>query len=664
MKPSTKILALVASALAIIGCSKYDDTAIRNDILDLQGRVLTIENWCKQVNSNISSLRTLVDAMQNDDRIVSVSAVEDEFGVIGYTITFTKHAPVTIYNGKDGKDGANGKDGVDGKDGANGKDGVDGKDGKDGADGKDAEGLAPVIGVRQDTDGNYYWTLNGEWLLDEAGNKIKANGNDGADGKDGQNGADGKDGANGKDGVDGKDGADGQNGVDGKDGADGKDGITPQLKIEEGYWYISYDNGTTWKQLGKAQGENGADGKDGVSGDSVFKSVQQTDDEVIFTLTDGTVIKIPKAVDMSAILSMVQSIIIVPRYTDGFASAYCHYDKDKKLVADEVEVSIRIKPESLAEKIVAAEDAVKVEAVYTQTRADGALIELPVESLTYAGDGVIDVVAKASPFSPSFFDGIFGASICVSVTDGMTDVCSDFVGVKVTKVIRYYENGHDLGIGVTIDGVTWAPVNCGYTPENKFGLLFQWGRNKGQGYGQPYYDENDTYSDDTNPSVRGVFTGENGADKDTLFYRAGLGTDFAKDWIQHGSDKFWNNGTEDAAVKGEFDPCPDGWRIPTATEIESISKGQRSSKVTVDGVPGYWFTGSVRYSESVPTKIFLPSAGYRTKDSMAIYRGSHGAYWSSTVDGDNAMFMEFSYLSKSMVSDARSTGCSVRCVQQ
>lgn len=61
----------------------------------------------------------------------------------------------------------------------------------------------------------------------------------------------GQDGSNGQDGADGKDGQDGEDGKDGADGQDGKDGITPQLKIEDGYWYISYDNGT-WKQLGKA----------------------------------------------------------------------------------------------------------------------------------------------------------------------------------------------------------------------------------------------------------------------------------------------------------------------------------------------------------------------------------------------------------------------------
>ncbi|MBR5573968.1 MAG: InlB B-repeat-containing protein [Paludibacteraceae bacterium] len=244
-------------------------SACHNDIWDaidgLDGRVTKLEELCKEMNTNITSLQTIVDVLQSNDFITSIVEIKKDGKVVGYTITFGKHAPITIYHGQDGKDGA------------------DGKDGQDGADGKD--GSTPVIGVAQDTDGVYYWTLNGEWLLDDNGNKLPVSGKDG---KDGANGTDGK---------------------DGQDGADGKDGITPLLKIENGYWYISYDNGATWTQLGKATGEdgkdgvdgedgkdgqNGADGKDGQDGDSMFQSVTQDDNYVYFTLADGTVIKIAK----------------------------------------------------------------------------------------------------------------------------------------------------------------------------------------------------------------------------------------------------------------------------------------------------------------------------------------------------------------------------------
>ena len=252
-------------------------TACHKDIWaeleNLDQRVTKLEELCKEMNTNITSLQTIVSVLQSNDFITGIVEIKKNGEVIGYTITFGKHDPITIYHGQDGKDGADGKDGQDGQDGQNGS------------------ANTPVIGVAQETDGVYYWTLNGEWLLDDNGNKLPVSG------KDGQNGTNG---SNGQDGVDGKDGQNGEDGKDGTDGQDGKDGITPQLKIEDGYWYISYDNGATWTQLGKATGEdgkdgqNGADGMDGQDGDSMFQSVTQDDNYVYFTLADGTVIKIAK----------------------------------------------------------------------------------------------------------------------------------------------------------------------------------------------------------------------------------------------------------------------------------------------------------------------------------------------------------------------------------
>ena len=138
--------------------------------------------------------------------------------------------------------------------------------------------------------------MNGEWLLDANGNMVRASGYDGADGENGQPGAPGQDG------EDGKDGQDGEDGKDGAQGQDGEDGITPRLKIEDDYWYVSYDNGLTWELLGKAVGEDGkdgvdgADGKDGENGfvsDAVFESVQVTDTAVKFVLPDGQAFEIP-----------------------------------------------------------------------------------------------------------------------------------------------------------------------------------------------------------------------------------------------------------------------------------------------------------------------------------------------------------------------------------
>ena len=258
-----KILCFLFAVSILSGCGDdYDDSALTGRVDDLENRVTKLEELCKQMNTNISSLQALVNALQDNDYITGVTPITKDGETIGYTISFAKSAPITIYHGEDGKDGQDGKPGEDGNDGS-----------------------TPIIGVKQDTDGVYYWTLNGDWLTDDSGNKIQAEGRDGADGKPGEDGNDGQDG---------NPGEDGQDGQDGKPGEDGKDGITPQLKIEDGYWYVSYNDGASWTQLGKATGDKGEPGEPGQAG-GIFKDVEETDDSVIFTLNDDSTITIPKA---------------------------------------------------------------------------------------------------------------------------------------------------------------------------------------------------------------------------------------------------------------------------------------------------------------------------------------------------------------------------------
>lgn len=281
MKKWAYAIALL-SAVTLSSCSQYDDTLLQNRVGTLEADVKNLKELCSQMNTNISAMQSIVNAIQNNDYVTGVVPVMKNGVEIGYTILFSKSNSITIYHGTDGRDGTDGKDG---------------KDGRDGIDG--TNGYTPVIGVQKDSDGVYYWTLDGKWLTDISGNKIKAVGTDGKDGKDGLNG-----------GADGKDGENGTDGKDGKDGVDGKDGITPKLKIEDDWWYISYDEGQSWTKLSKAKGEDGkdgqngtdgkdgkdgVDGKDGINGgDSFFKSVDTTNkDYIVFTLSDGSQLKLP-----------------------------------------------------------------------------------------------------------------------------------------------------------------------------------------------------------------------------------------------------------------------------------------------------------------------------------------------------------------------------------
>ena len=213
-----KLLAYAAlfAVVALTSC-KYDDDDLWNSVHGLENRVAKLEELCKQMNTNISSLQTIVTALQNNVYVTGTTPLMKDGKEIGYTITFSKGNPITIYHGKDGQDGE--------------------------------DGITPTISVKKDTDGVYYWTLNGEFIVVDGG-KIQA---------------------------------------EGKDGTNGTNGTTPQFKIENDYWFVSYDNGTNWTQLGKATGE------DGIGGDSMFSGVdyETSTDYVIFTLSNGTQIKLP-----------------------------------------------------------------------------------------------------------------------------------------------------------------------------------------------------------------------------------------------------------------------------------------------------------------------------------------------------------------------------------
>ena len=253
MRKYFSVLFLCLSCCLLSSCGNDDEINDLNERVDgLTQRVEVLENWRNETNTNIQSLQALVQSLQNNDMITSVVPVKNGNEVIGYTISFLKSAPITIYHGEDGKDGADGKDGEDGKDGANGATGATGTD-----------GYTPQIGVKQDTDGIYYWTLDGEWLLDEAGAKVKAQGEAGAQGNPG---------------------AEGTPGTPGTPGENGNDGLTPELMIgEDGYWYVSYD-GEEWIQLGD---------KPAYAGSDIFTEVKIEETHITFVLSDGTELVVP-----------------------------------------------------------------------------------------------------------------------------------------------------------------------------------------------------------------------------------------------------------------------------------------------------------------------------------------------------------------------------------
>ena len=106
--------------------------------------------------------------------------------------------------------------------------------------GQDAE--TPVIGVAKGEDGVYYWTVKypssseAEFIVDNYGVRIPTS------------------------------------------------AASPEFKIENGNWMVTYDGGEVWHNMGKATGNDGT---------SFFESVEDHGDYILFKLLNGTEIKVP-----------------------------------------------------------------------------------------------------------------------------------------------------------------------------------------------------------------------------------------------------------------------------------------------------------------------------------------------------------------------------------
>ena len=583
-----KLTILVLCLLGGIAVSCYDDAALQDSINSLDKRVRDLEAWQRNAESNISTLFRLVDGLEKKVTVSSVKANAEG----GYDILFSDGTKVSIKDGapgstpvigvkKDsdgvyywtlngtwllndsgekmrvtGRDGAPGNapvigvkkdsDGVyywtldgqwllnadgqkmrvTGNDGAPGtpgstpavgvrqdSDGIyywtingewllnaDGQKmrvtGNDGAPG--TPGSTPVVGVRQDSDGVYYWTLNGEWLLNADGEKMRVTGNDGAPGTPGStpivgirqdsdgvyywtlNGewllnADGeKMRVSGEDGAPGSPGstpvigvqedvdgiyywtingewllnADGEKmrvtGADGEpggSGGDGAPGITPQLKIEDGYWFVSTDEGLTWTQLGKAIGDPGD------PGDSLFKEVSYDDCYVYLVLQDNTVLKFSRGA------ASVQTISAIPNLKDGVG-----------LNNGMTRIRFEVLPAAAAENLAALPiESFTLNLAYAHTKAlAGDVVKLPVVSAE-VNKGWLVLTVDAGAMDGKLLSGALSANASLNIYDGANYITTgyfpvyydkDYVKKSISKQWRY-----DRWEGTTDDGVdiynTW-----------------------------------------------------------------------------------------------------------------------------------------------------------------------------------------------------------------
>lgn len=221
------------------------------------------------------------------------------------------------------------------------------------------------------------------------------------------------------------------------------------------------------------------------------------------------------------------------------------------------------------------------------------------------------------------------------------------------------EYGINHGPGVVIRGLSWAAVNCGYHAEHyPYGKMYQWGRAAGLGY------VGDEAASEPEPNIAEMWQGENGSEAKDTFYCSSGDSRYSYDWIKEGDNAFWNLGTDENPIKNcTYDPCPEGWRVPTAFEFRSLVEFTQYGWETSDGLYGCTFT-DINGPEG--NSLFLPAGGrLNISDGRGYDRTLNGYYWTSTTDVGSASYLYF-YSDNCTINSqgSRAGGCLLRCVKE
>ena len=117
------------------------------------------------------------------------------------------------------------------------------------------------------------------------------------------------------------------------------------------------------------------------------------------------------------------------------------------------------------------------------------------------------------------------------------------------------------------------------------------------------------------------------------------------DWRKPRNDNLWQG------LGGVNNPCPQGFRLPTYTELENESLS--------------WVSHDLEGAFLSFLKL-VAAGSRRNTDGSYIQVGDTGRYWSSTVNGSASWFLSIRINSNggaTMSSSARANGFSIRCLK-
>jgi uncharacterized protein (TIGR02145 family) len=238
---------------------------------------------------------------------------------------------------------------------------------------------------------------------------------------------------------------------------------------------------------------------------------------------------------------------------------------------------------------------------------------------------------------------ISGTPSSSGIANFLLSIGGQTCSISINVINAFCDNGPTAVVDVInpITGKIWMDRNLGATQVanssidvNSFGDTYQWGRGS------------DGHQCRTSPITYTISSTDQPSNGDFIVtYFQGA----SDNWFNYQNPNLWQG------VNGINNPCPTGYRLPTAIELDT----ERLSWISNDGTGAF----------ASPLK--LPLAGFRVtiyegefSSAGSIARaGCEGFYWSSTTFNNSSSSLYISSSNTQIFDSYRIHGISVRCIK-
>lgn len=206
------------------------------------------------------------------------------------------------------------------------------------------------------------------------------------------------------------------------------------------------------------------------------------------------------------------------------------------------------------------------------------------------------------------------SSTVIMIVDSYTDAQTSSPDTPVTRVFR----GNTVGVNqmvnvfipyyITVNDQKWAYCNVGAFLPEESGYYFSWGNCNGC-----YYDTDKWIANDFTPEIYSKSSGN------------GLAGDIPATEGYDAARYAWG----------------EGWRMPTADEVETFAKYPNMKTVWYDGVnTNYYGSRGLHVIYNAEQNLFFPFGGYGDGVNLQISGGDEGFYWTSSYS-DNRFVLKY-----------------------